>query len=937
MKRLAMAAAVAAAVAGCAPQPERQEGGKGPAVGYMLDISRDKVPTMETLYRIVDILAQLGYNQFQLYAEHTFAYKGHEQAWGDSSPMTAEEIRALDAYCAERGIELVPNQNSFGHLEKWFRRPKYRPLAEAPYGGVYTPWKVCMPMPRALCATDPKSFEFVGSLYDELLPNFRSKLLNVGCDEVWELVSNGKGRSWAAVTNTSPERVWIDYFRGICDLAAKHGSTVMYWDDMVVRKHPELIPEIPANTIALDWGYEVGHSHSYEADCAFLAKEKRPFYVCPGTCTWNAMSGRHYNMKTNVQEAVRAGLKHGAAGYLMTDWGNGGTCQPWITALPALIYMAHAVKDEWLTDGQIAAEVDRIAGAKCGKALIRYQNLYLLDGNPEIFNRTALYQMLEAGAAWRTPKKGMKDEDLKAVFAEWRAAKGDLDLTGAPAWVKDGFATMDLLYEALELRWKGEHDRVRREFPERFRKLWLAYNRPGGLDASVKTNFKGSHVAEVLFSFDTEDYTCPKNADGIMEIIKILDEEGVTGHFQIVGELALKLAEWKRFDVIAALKNHVIGSHTRYHSPHPNILESSDGADYAAAYRRIRALEEAAAEILRRTFGIRRVWSSCPPGNSNSYVAGRVYADLGIVWDAGPGYMPLEGPDIWFAGQRRIPYSYNLENLQKGARRPDKWPEDKDRILDRLAAYSRFFVYCHPNKVYSTEFWDAINYRGGNHAKWGKWKQPKARPDGEVKEYLAAIRGMVRAIKADPRFVITTLPEIEAKQKPRVAISRKDMPRIKAELNREFGPVRKPASWCVSDVFSACVAMLRGEDSFLPDNAYGFLEKPVGVDAAISVSRAEMVEAARKMDVSGFLPSTVEVGGRTIGPADFLFAALELLTTSKDSVKVDPRDQLGPYTIMPKLEKLGFRGTWLHCPPPEYGDTHTSDRLRWQLWTLRYE
>ena len=131
--------------------------------------------------------------------------------------------------------------------------------------------------------------------------------------------------------------------------------------------------------------------------------------------------------------------------------------------------------------------------------------------------------------------------------------------------------------------------------------------------------------------------------------------------------------------------------------------------------------------------------------------------------------------------------------------------------------------------------------------------------------------------------------------------------------------------------------MLRGEDSFLPGNAYGFLERPIGVDAPVSVSRAEMVEAARRMDVSGFLPSTVEVGGKMIGPADFLFAALELLTTSNDSVKVNPRDQLGPYTIMPKLEKLGFSDTWLHCPPPEYEDTHTSDRLRWQLWTLRYE
>ena len=45
---------------------------------YMLDISRDKVPTMSTLRLLVELLARFGYNQLQLYIEHTFAYSAHE-------------------------------------------------------------------------------------------------------------------------------------------------------------------------------------------------------------------------------------------------------------------------------------------------------------------------------------------------------------------------------------------------------------------------------------------------------------------------------------------------------------------------------------------------------------------------------------------------------------------------------------------------------------------------------------------------------------------------------------------------------------------------------------------------------------------------------------------------------------------------------------------
>ena len=90
-----------------------------PARGVMLDVSRDRVPTMATLYDLVDLLASWKVNQLQLYTEHTFAYRNHPEVWAEASPITGEEILALDAYCRERFVELVPNQNSFGHMAPW--------------------------------------------------------------------------------------------------------------------------------------------------------------------------------------------------------------------------------------------------------------------------------------------------------------------------------------------------------------------------------------------------------------------------------------------------------------------------------------------------------------------------------------------------------------------------------------------------------------------------------------------------------------------------------------------------------------------------------------------------------------------------------------------------------------------------------------------------
>ena len=93
--------------------------------GIMLDISRDKVPTMETLYRLVDLMAEWKLNVLQLYTEHTFADLAHPIVWQDASPVTGEQIMELDGYCRAKFIELVPNQNSFGHMERWLKHDRY--------------------------------------------------------------------------------------------------------------------------------------------------------------------------------------------------------------------------------------------------------------------------------------------------------------------------------------------------------------------------------------------------------------------------------------------------------------------------------------------------------------------------------------------------------------------------------------------------------------------------------------------------------------------------------------------------------------------------------------------------------------------------------------------------------------------------------------------
>lgn len=303
------------------------------ARGVMLDISRDRVPTLETLYALIDRLASWKINQLQLYTEHTFAYRDHPIVWRHASPLTAEDILHVDAYCRQRFIELVPNQNSFGHMHRWLRHPAYLHLAETEVG-VETPWRTRMDHPFSLSPAAPEVLPFLESLFDELLPNFSSRQFNVGCDETFDL---GVGRSRDRVAAQGKGRVYLDFVLEIYRRVSARGRTMQFWGD-IINQYPDLVPEIPKDTIAMEWGYEA--DHDFPEHTRLFAESGIPFYVCPGTSSWTSIAGRTDNAVGNIRGAVENGLQHGAIGVLNTDWGDLGHWQQHPISFLGLAYGA---------------------------------------------------------------------------------------------------------------------------------------------------------------------------------------------------------------------------------------------------------------------------------------------------------------------------------------------------------------------------------------------------------------------------------------------------------------------------------------------------------------------------------------------------------------------------------------------------------------------
>jgi hypothetical protein len=409
--------------------------------GYMLDVSRDRVPTMATVAELVDLLELLRLNQLQLYTEHTFAYRDHGDVWRDASPFTPQEIRTIDGWCAARGIELVPNQNGFGHMERWLRHPRYAPLAELGESG---------PGPGTTLAPTPESVAFVRSLYAELLPNFTSRQVNIGLDEPFEL---GRGRSQARCAAEGKGRVYLEYLLALVRPLQAEGRTVQFWGD-IIGQHPELIRELPRERlVALAWGYEapldlaeiptpivtaianagvdVDALRGFEVQAKRYSEARVPFSVCPGTSSWLSLVGRVPNALANVRDAALTAARFGARGLLVTDWGDQGHLQPPVVSLPGL---CGAAASSWSNDSQgeldlfraIDALVVRDATGTVGPALARLGGLYARTGIRAL-NSSPLANALLRPFKRYEPTWGRTDRaKLDAIVAEIDDTRAEL-------------------------------------------------------------------------------------------------------------------------------------------------------------------------------------------------------------------------------------------------------------------------------------------------------------------------------------------------------------------------------------------------------------------------------------------------------------------------------------------------------------------------------
>ncbi len=267
-----------------------------------------------------------------------------------------------------------------------------------------------------------------------------------------------------------------------------------------------------------------------------------------------------------------------------------------------------------------------------------------------------------------------------------------------------------------------------------------------------------------LLWFDTEDYVDPASDDAALRLATTLEKMGLRATFKVVGEKARLLEKRNRRDVINALARHDIGYHTNYHSIPPA----------PAAYQRILHPLEAVEEFSRREEpGLRdlqRIFGILPscygqPGDSWGPAANVALRRWGV-----PVYMDdgrqvgLNGQPFWLGGML---YVFNLKGftLRPDINKPETLPATKQQFTDMVAALRAkgggvIQTYFHPTEFSATEFWDAVNFLGGNYTPPNGYRMPRRRSPESAEAAYKSLFDFVRHVRSIPDVQIITARQL---------------------------------------------------------------------------------------------------------------------------------------------------------------------------------
>ena len=462
-------------------------------LGVMLDCSRNAVMKPEQVKQYARIIRDMGYNTLMLYTEDTYEVDNQPFFGHLRGKYTKAELKDIDAYCADIGIELVPCIQTLAHLNCIFR-----------WYGEYDSVNDCDDI---LLAGEEKTYALIDDMLSSLAQCFTSKKIHIGMDEAYR-VGTGKYRS----IHGDEDRFDIinRHLHKVCDIAGKYGFKPMIWSDMFCKlaidsddyygsadiSKIEEKAQLPENIELVYWDY---YSTDYNRYVNMINTNKafgKNVYFAGGAWTWRGFApDNKYSMET-TEAAVKACKDCGVDNIFFTVWGDDGAECSKFAVLPSLMYAAEILNGN--TDMEsIKAKFKEITGCD-------FDSFMLLDkldtpggehnNNPskylfynDVFMGLNDYRCKKEDSVYykklAEQLRAVDAGDFNYMFesyaalAEVLSVKADLGIRTREAYLSRNMDELKKIaadYEAVSEKIKAFHNA--------FQNMWFTEDKPHGFD-----------------------------------------------------------------------------------------------------------------------------------------------------------------------------------------------------------------------------------------------------------------------------------------------------------------------------------------------------------------------------------------------------------------------------------------------------------------------
>ena len=289
-------------------------------IDFMLDCSRSAVLNIETCKKLIVMLAKLGYNALELYTEDTYEIPSEPYFGHIRGRYTQKELKDLDAYAKQYGIELIPCIQTLAHLDNIFLWPKYWDIHDI--------WD-------CLLIDNEKTYSLIDKMFQSVSECFTSRTIHIGYDEAYYA---GRGAYLDKNGYVAKSDLLRFHLEKVLSIAKKYGFTCKVYADMFLHNGDfERENALPDNVKFVYWNYYDTTKRPYLRDLNKMKRLLPHVEFRAGDWKWlgNAPMNKYGIRRTKA--GMLAAKERGLEEVSLSAWGdNGNECSVFAT-IPQLI------------------------------------------------------------------------------------------------------------------------------------------------------------------------------------------------------------------------------------------------------------------------------------------------------------------------------------------------------------------------------------------------------------------------------------------------------------------------------------------------------------------------------------------------------------------------------------------------------------------------